>query len=187
MCKSHKEAEECYNICTSFLEDELKLNVHSIEESDKTNIVEPSKERFRFLSIENYEKLKNKLRAICNSDLDKTDVLSLLTKTRNATDGWISSFFYTDMDRYIEDLDYYVSRQVFLALRKFGWRFSSTSIGKLPHKYRQKGESADCLSKLQRIKSGIPLCKKMLDDKRKNEIKEIKEITPPNKWTLSGL
>ena len=85
----------------------------------------------------------------------------------------VSAFFYTDMDRYIEELDNFINRQVFLALRKFGWKLTGSSIGKLPSKYKHRKESSDCLSATQRIKSGIPLCKKMLLGKRQEEVNNI--------------
>lgn len=186
MCENKEIAEKCYQDCFNFLEKELSLKVHDILLNEKTKIVDPKIERFIFLSIEfngkqafpsieKYEKLKNKIRSICNSNINEMNVLALITKIRNGTDGWISAFFYTDMDKYIEDLDYFINRQLFLSLRKFDWRLSNSSLGKLPNKFRQKGESSDCLSINQRINSGIPTCRKMLDDKRKND-----EITPPN-------
>ena len=102
MCENKNMATECYGDCVTFLERELDLKVHDIKTSEKTKIVYPSSERFVFLSIEfdgknvfpskeNFEKLLNKIRSICNDE--RLDVLSLITKVRNATDGWGFCFF----------------------------------------------------------------------------------------------
>ena len=84
-------------------------------------------------------------------------------------DGWVSAFYYTDVERYSEEIDYYINRQLFLALRKFDWKFTPSTKGTLPNKYRNNRQSADCLSDIQRQKSGIPNCNELLVEKRKKK------------------
>jgi RNA-directed DNA polymerase len=178
MCKSEDECETAYKDSLDILT-KLDLKIHPLGESDKTKIVDLSKTTFNFLSItfdgksfypskENVERLKSKIRDICNGKVDY-NVLTLLKKVFNVYDGWVSAFYYTEVERYSEEIDYYINRQLFLALRKFDWKFTPSSKGTLPNKYRNKNESPDCLSDKQRQKSGIPVCSELLKPKRKKK------------------
>ena len=75
-------------------------------------------------------------------------------------------FITQNVERYSKEVDCYINRQLFLALRKFEWKFTPSSKGKIPNKYRNKNESPDCLSDKQRQKSGIPTCIELLITKR---------------------
>ena len=175
MCKNETECKNAYKDSLDILT-KLDLKIHSLEYSDKTKIVDLSKSTFDFLSItfdgksfypsiENVERLKSKIRDICKGKIDY-NVLTLLKKVFNVYDGWVSAFYYTELERYSKEVDYYINRQLFLALRKFNWKFTPSSKGKLPNKYRHKNESPDCLSDKQRQKSGIPSCMELLTSKR---------------------
>jgi len=175
MCTSEKECEEAYIECCTVLE-ELNLNIHKLEEGGKTRIVNFNKhDAMDFLSVTfdgnmfypsfaNVERLKNKIRDVCNGK-DKYCVSTLLIKIKNKLDGWVSAFYYTDIQRYSSEIDAFINRQLYLSLAKMGWKFTASSLGKLPHKFRHKNESPKCLSFLQRKNSGIPLCMELVNAK----------------------
>ena len=175
MCTSEKECEEAYIECCTVLE-ELNLNIHKLEEGGKTRIVNFNKhDTMDFLSVSfdgnmfypsfaNVERLKNKIRDVCNGK-DKYCVSTLLIKIKNKLDGWVSAFYYTDIQRYSSEIDAFINRQLYLSLAKMGWKFTASSLGKLPHKFRHKNESPKCLSFLQRKNSGIPLCMELVNAK----------------------
>ncbi|WP_421804143.1 reverse transcriptase domain-containing protein [Flagellimonas sp.] len=178
LCKNAEDCEKAYKDCLSILT-KLDLKIHPLEEGDKTKVIDLSSSTFDFLSItfdgqsfypsiENIERLKSKIRDICNGKVEY-NVLSLLNKTFNVFDGWVSAFYYTDVERYSEEIDYYINRQLFLALRKFDWKFTPSTKGTLPNKYRNNRQSADCLSDIQRQKSGIPNCNELLVEKRRKK------------------
>ena len=178
MCTSEKECEEAYIECCTVLE-ELNLNIHKLEEGGKTRIVNFNKhDTMDFLSVTfdgnmfypsfaNVERLKNKIRDVCNGK-DKYCVSTLLIKIKNKLDGWVSAFYYTDIQRYSSEIDAFINRQLYLSLAKMGWKFTASSLGKLPHKFRHKNESPKCLSFLQRKNSGIPLCMELVNAKIRN-------------------
>lgn len=175
MCTSEKECEEAYIECCTVLE-ELNLNIHKLEEGGETRIVNFNKhDTMDFLSVTfdgnmfypsfaNVERLKNKIRDVCNGK-DKYCVSTLLIKIKNKLDGWVSAFYYTDIQRYSSEIDAFINRQLYLSLAKMGWKFTASSLGKLPHKFRHKNESPKCLSFLQRKNSGIPLCMELVNAK----------------------
>lgn len=175
MCTSEKECEEAYIECCTVLE-ELNLNIHKLEEGGKTRIVNFNKhDTMDFLSVTfdgnvfypsfaNVERLKSKIRDVCNGK-DKYCVSTLLIKIKNKLDGWVSAFYYTDIQRYSSEIDTFINRQLYLSLAKMGWKFTASSLGKLPHKFRHKDESPKCLSFLQRKNSGIPLCMELVNAK----------------------
>lgn len=175
MCTSEKECEEAYIECCTVLE-ELNLNIHKLEEGGKTRIVNFNKhDTMDFLSVTfdgnmfypsfaNVERLKNKIRDVCNGK-DKYCVSTLLIKIKNKLDGWVSAFYHTDIQRYSSEIDAFINRQLYLSLAKMGWKFTASSLGKLPHKFRHKNESPKCLSFLQRKNSGIPLCMELVNAK----------------------
>lgn len=175
MCTSEKECEEAYIECCTVLE-ELNLNIHKLEEGGKTRIVNFNKHNtMDFLSVTfdgnvfypsfaNVERLKSKIRDVCNGK-DKYCVSTLLIKIKNKLDGWVSAFYYTDIQRYSSEIDAFINRQLYLSLAKMGWKFTASSLGKLPHKFRHKNESPKCLSFLQRKNSGIPFCMELVNAK----------------------
>jgi RNA-directed DNA polymerase len=178
LCKSAGECKKAYQDCLHILT-KLDLKIHPLEDGDKTKIIDLSSSTFDFLSItfdgksfypsiENIERLKSKIRDICNGKADY-NVLSLLKKIYNVFDGWVSAFYYTHVEKYSEDIDYHINRQLFLALRKFDWKFTPSSKGMLPTKYRNSKQSPDCLSNIQRQKSGIPSCNELLSEKREKK------------------
>lgn len=175
MCTSEKECEEAYIECCTVLE-KLNLNIHKLEEGGKTRIVNFNKhDTMDFLSVTfdgnvfypsfaNVERLKSKIRDVCNGK-DKYCVSTLLIKIKNKLDGWVSAFYYTDIQRYSSEIDAFINRQLYLSLAKMGWKFTASSLGKLPHKFRHKNESPKCLSFLQRKNSGIPFCMELVNAK----------------------
>ncbi len=176
LCKNKELCRQAYEDSKAVL-NLLNLEIHPLEEKDgKTNIINISKESFDFLSItfngksfypsiKNVLRFKSKIRDICNGTVDY-NVLTLLKKISNVYEGWVSAFYYTEIERFSEEIDYYINRQLFLILSKYDWKFTPNTKGSLPRKYKQKGESSDCLSNKQRAKSGIPLCEELLKIKR---------------------
>lgn len=181
LCKNGKECQNAYNDSKEILT-KLTLKIHSLEEGIKTKITDLGKSTFDFLSItfngkefypsrNNVDRFKSKIRDICNGKIEY-NVLTLLKKISNVFDGWVSAFYYTKVEKYSPEIDYYINRQLFLVLRKYDWKFNKNAIGKLPNKYRNKMESPDCISGKQRKHSGIPTCDNLLMQKRNK--------TPPN-------
>lgn len=177
LCKSKDECVKAHKACEKILMD-LKLKIHELGEHGKTRILDIDKDSLTFLSItfngkiffpstENYERLKSKIRDICNGKV-QYNLLTLLKKLNNTFDGWISAFYFTHMEIYNPDIDYFINRQLLLCLSKHHWKFTPKSIGKLPAKFRQKGESSDCLSASQRRFSGIPIYMETVNEKRRN-------------------
>jgi len=177
LCISKDECLQAHKACEKILAD-LKLKIHKLEDHGKTRVLDIKRDSLTFLSItfngkiyfpsvENYERLKNKIRDICNGKVEY-NLLTLLKKINNTFDGWISAFYFTKMEVYNPDIDYFINRQLLLSLSKSNWKFTPKSIGKLPAKFRQKGESADCLSESQRRFSGIPIYMETVIEKRKN-------------------
>ncbi len=193
LCKTKEECENAYRDCCEILK-ELKLNIHSLQEGKKTKILKIDEDSLTFLSITfngkeiypslaNFERLKSKIRDFCNGEGHHT-VFSLLKKIINVQDGWISAFIYTNLDKYSKELDCFLDRQVFLALRKFDWKFSDKTLGRLPKEYSELGQSRDCLSQSQRLNSGIPLSVKLIEDKTRNlalsfEPQQFNPLEPP--------
>lgn len=177
LCKTKDDCERAYLDCCEILKT-LKLDIHSLEEGKKTKILKIDIDFLTFLSVtfdgkeiypslENFNRIKSKIREICNGKINYS-ILTLLKKLVNVQDGWISAFIFTNLYRYSEELDFFIDRQIFLALRKYDWKFSDKTLGKLPKKYSQLNESRDCLSENQRLHSGIPFSKKLIDDKKNN-------------------
>jgi RNA-directed DNA polymerase len=176
MCKSKDDCKKAYEACLEILNN-LKLKIHELSNEGKTRILEIDNDTLTFLSItfngkifypsiENFDRLKNKIRDVCNGSVEY-NVLSLLKKLNNIFDGWISAFYYTEIEVYNLEIDHFINRQLLLALRRFDWKFTPSSLGKLPRKFRHDGESSDCLSETQRKFSGIGLCMDIVKEKRK--------------------
>lgn len=176
MCKSKDDCANAYKSCLEIL-GTLKLKIHELGDESKTRILDIENDTLTFLSITfngkifypsiaNFERLKSKIRDICNGSTEY-NVISLLKKINNIFDGWISAFYYTEMEVYNSEIDYFINRQMLLALRRFDWKFTPSSLGKLPKKLRHPGESSDCLSEKQRKLSGIELFMDIVRQKRK--------------------
>lgn len=177
LCKTKEECEKAYLDCCEILK-ELKLDIHSLEEGKKTKILKIDVDFLTFLSVTfngleiypslaNFERLKSKIRDVCNGKVNHT-VFSLLKKIINMHDGWISSFIYTNLYEYSDELDFYIDRQLFLALNKFGWKFTKASLAKLPKKYKHTNKNNTCVSREQRLNSGIALSTKLIREKLKS-------------------
>ena len=175
LCRSEKDSKKAYQEAKEILE-KLNLKIHPLEENEKTKIIDLNSETFDFLSItfdgksfypsvNNISRFKSKIRDICNGKITH-NTFTLLKKVTSVFDGWVSAFYYTEVEKFSEDIDIYINRQVFLALREFDWKFTPTSTGKMPYEYKQENKSRDCLSKKQRKYSGIPQCSELLEDKR---------------------
>lgn len=182
LCSTEEKCNEAYLECQDILgENKLNLPMHKLNIADKgkikTQILNIESTSLSFLSItfdknsfypsrKNVEELKEKLfKEVFKAG--KTDVHFIITKVKNKLDGWISAFHYTDVDRYSKEIDVFIDRQLYRSLRDLGWRLTTSSLGRVPKKFRIQGESPYCLSKDQRKSSGIPFCDKLIEAKRK--------------------
>ena len=177
LCSNEENAMSCYTKTKEYLENELQLKIHPIESSDKTRIIDPLKDEFSFLSVafdgkdllpsqKNIKRFKNKIRSICNTHLDSKSVFSILEKIKYTHEGWISAYYYTKVENFHNEIDYFINRELLLALEKLGWKFTKKSKNKVPNKYRKWYGSAECLSNEQRKNSGIPLTMRLVEMKR---------------------
>lgn len=175
MLKSEEEAKACFTKAGIFLKESLNLDLHPLGE--KSKIINLDKEPFTFLSItydgtnfypgsKSIELLKRKIDKICFGPTSEETVLKILTKLKNTLEGWLSSYSFTDVDRYNDEIDSFINKQTLRALEGKKWRFTTASKGKLKSKYRVHGEDPYCLSDIQRAASGIPFCSQILKERR---------------------
>lgn len=181
MCKDEAEANRAYLFSKTYLEDKLHLKVHELgtEAASKTRIINPAIDSFSFLSIafdgqklfpsrKSVDRFIANIDKVCNSESVSPDVFTFLMKLRFSVDGWVSTYFYTDLERYFEEIDTTINQQSLLALRRLNWPLTPRSLGKVKGAYRRKNEagyytdSGECLSNAQRRSSGIPFCKSIL-------------------------
>jgi len=165
MCKTEEEAKEAYEVARDEIENKLGLELYRIgEDKSKTRIVLPSREKFSFLSIqfngkelfptkEKVDELFEKIKFATNIKIQK-NVLTILRKTNNVLCGWLASFSYYDSDRYFNQIDNFINKELANALRQFDWVLKS----KYTDKKKIKGKEHECLSTTQRIYSGVNTC-----------------------------
>jgi RNA-directed DNA polymerase len=177
MCKSRNEAEECFKRISKFLKTELELDLHPLGE--KSKIVNLTEDTLSFLSItfdgkklfpsqKNFMRFKASIDSLCHGKIETKTVVDILQRVKNALDGWLSSYLFTDVDRYFEELDSYINKQVYMSMFLLDWKFLTKTRGKLNMKFRVKKMSPDCLSDVQRKNSGIPLCVKLITERRRD-------------------
>ena len=177
MSPSVELAKKAYDESSKYLRDYRGLEIHALsgDANSKTRIIDPRKDVFSFLSvsfdgtylfpsIKKKDEFLDNIVSMC-SLTEKPDVLKLLNKVKNSHDGWISTYIFTDVKRYFEEIDWVINTGLYKYLRFCGWKFQKKSLGKLPRKYRQRGEkyfaSGECLSDEQRKNSGIILSKEI--------------------------
>jgi RNA-directed DNA polymerase len=175
MLKSEDEAKGCFHKVRNYLKENLELELHPL--GTKSRIIQPDKDALSFLSItfdgkhmfpsgKNFARFKESINKLCYTEQVSRTVLEILQRVRNALDGWLSSYFFTDVDRYFTELDTHINRQLYLALSRKDWKFNNRVIGKMQRKYTKRDESRDCLSDTQRKFSGIPFCKTIIEERR---------------------
>jgi group II intron reverse transcriptase/maturase len=191
MCKDYESAFLAYQFSKDYLENILNLKVHELgsELTSKTRIVQPNQTPFSFLSVgfdgsklfpsrKSIDKFIANISKICNSESTLTSVYFILFKLKFSVEGWVSTYFYTDLERYFEEIEITINQQLFFALKKLGWPLSSKSLSKVKAAYRKringKLDSGDCLSDIQRKNSGVPFCKDVLKERLKNNDQKIK-------------
>jgi RNA-directed DNA polymerase len=165
MCKTEEEAKKAYEVARDEIENKLRLKLYHLgEDKSKTRIVLPAREKFSFLSIqfngkelfptkEKVDELFEKIKFAANIKIQK-NVLAILRKTKNLLCGWLASFSYYDSDRYYDQIDEFINKELANALRQFNWVFKS----KYTERRRIKGREHECLSKTQRLYSGVNTC-----------------------------
>jgi RNA-directed DNA polymerase len=175
MLKDKSEAEKCLGQVSKFLKDELGLDLHPL--GKKTKIIDLTKEPFTFLSItydgkafypneKSVQLFSEKIDSLCFGAKSEKSILRIMTSIRNTLDGWLSSYSFTDVDRYTEFIDAHINKQFYLYLRGKEWKFSAAVRGRLKRKFVIKGSSGDCLSDTQRANSGISFAKTILRERR---------------------
>jgi len=165
MCKTEEEAKKAYEVARDEIENKLGLELYHLgEDKSKTRIVLPAREKFSFLSIqfngkelfptkEKVDELFEKIKFATNIKIQK-NVLAILQKINNLLCGWLASFSYYDSDRYYDQIDEFINKELANALRQFNWVFKS----KYTERRRIKGGEHECLSKIQRLYSGVNTC-----------------------------
>lgn len=171
MCKTEEEAKNAYEVARDEIENKLGLELyHLSEDMSKTRIVLPSREKFSFLSIqfngkelfptkEKVDELSEKIKIATNTKMQKK-VLAILRKTNNLLCGWLASFSYYDSDRYFSQIDELINKELANALRQLDWVFKS----KYTERRKIKGKEQECLSKTQRLFSGVHTCESFFKD-----------------------
>jgi len=185
MCKDVDTAKKAYKESKEFLEKKLNLKVHELggEKNSKTRIVDPRKDVFSFLSVsfdgkklfpsrKGVDKFVANIRRLCNAEGLVVDVYTVLFKLKFTVEGWVSTYFYTDLERYFEEIETTINQELFNTLKKLDWKLTKSSISKVKSVYRRRNskgvlDSGHCLSDIQRKKSGIPFCKDVLKERRK--------------------
>ncbi|KQC00946.1 reverse transcriptase domain-containing protein [Pedobacter sp. Hv1] len=185
MCKDENEALRAHKVSLEVLEDQLGLKLHALssEAGAKTRIVAPAPGiDFSFLSVafdgdkifpsrKSVNRYIDTIRKLCNAPKVK-DVYTLLLKLRNSLDGWVSTYSYTDLKRYFDEIDSEMDQGLLNGLERLNWVFSTKSKGRVKGKFRKKDKSGNllgsgqCLSKLQRQNSGVPFCDDILKLRR---------------------
>ncbi|MGV2450157.1 UNVERIFIED_CONTAM: reverse transcriptase domain-containing protein [Ralstonia mannitolilytica] len=182
MCKSSDECENAYTKSLHLLKC-LNLEIHPLEKGEKTKITNILKESLTFLSVtfdgkalfpslDNFKRLQNKLWEL-NKGKVELSLIDYFAKLKNKHEGWVSAFIYTDILRYSEELDFLISRIIYLKLKQIQWSLTPTTLNKIPKKYSTKNTSRYCLSDIQRQNSGIPFTSTLILEKL-NKIKQIK-------------
>ncbi|MBP6732616.1 MAG: hypothetical protein KA149_11190 [Chitinophagales bacterium] len=180
MCRSYDEASNALALAKDELESNLGLTIHPIsdphDEKGKTRIADPKYHKFSFLSIRfnglelwvNEKKLLQ-LKELVREVTDVTDgqsLLQTLKKTKNLLEGWLAAFKFVNVDRDIDEIDSYINYQLFMSFRKMGFVLNSKHIGNVTiNKTKRQG-----LTPLQRMNSGIPLCRDFLNKMERNQI-----------------
>lgn len=185
MCKDMLIANGAYQISKNFLENKLNLKVHELGDdiTSKSRIIDPRQTVFSFLSIsfdgnllfpsrKSVDKFIANIDKLCNSKSGLSDVYTVLFKLKFAVEGWVSTYFFTDLERYFEEIDTRINQQLLLALKKFKWVLLSKSLEKVKANFRKHNEygqldSGECLSAIQRKNSGVPFCKTVLQERKK--------------------
>lgn len=188
MCKDQNEAQQAWQLAVDVLEGQLKLKLHPLDTApdSKTRIVTLPKSVFSFLSVgfdgtniypsgKSVQRFTERINKLCNVNVETPDVLSLLTRVRNTLDGWISAYSFTDVERHADYVDNIINEQILNALNRLEWQLRTKSLGKIPYSQRKQKKSGQVISKKQRVNSGIPLCKDILQKRRTSEQERIKK------------
>lgn len=196
LCKSIDECRVAYEDSRKVFESEqIKLKIHELKDdnSGKTRILDIKKDSLTFLSVtfdgktkypsrQNVDKFKEGVDELCSTKSSNSRLVSdVLQRLSNKLDGWVSAFFYTDLKRYFNEIDYHINRQLYLYLSKKEWRFSPKSLGKVPMCLckDKKPQSRYCISRKQRLSSGVAECKALVKLKRAAEEARLNNVTQP--------
>ncbi len=170
LCKTLSEAKKAYRIAKEVLENELKLKIYPLDNSNKnskTKIINPTQNPLNFLSIifngndlypsrEKYLNLKKNLMSLSS---DKNlNVIDYLMKFRLKLIGWIASFHFTNVERYFEDLEKFINENIAFGLNRRKWKLKKLAIDK---------KSKYSLNEFQRIFSGVSSCAEILKNIRR--------------------
>lgn len=180
MCKTEEDAKNAYEVARDEIENKLGLELYPLgEDKSKTRIILPAREKFSFLSIqfngkelfptkEKVDQLYEKIKIATNIKMQKK-VLTVLRKTDNLLCGWLAAFSYYDSDRYFGQIDEFINKELANALRQFDWVFKS----KYTERRKIGGKEFECLSKKQRLFSGVHTCESFFKEIYKDRMKII--------------
>jgi RNA-directed DNA polymerase len=194
LAPSVEVAKQAYEVSRAYLRETLGVDVHELseEQNSKTRIVDPTKATFSFLSVtfdgkQLFPSLKNKDRFIkdllsLGSETKDLNIHRMLSKLKNKHDGWISTFLFTNVQRYFEEIDWVINWGIYKYFATCGLKLQQSTLGKVPTSYRKQGDtyypSGDCISMEQRRNTGIPLSKTLYDVRMEARQKATKANKP---------
>jgi group II intron reverse transcriptase/maturase len=187
MSKTKEDALRAYDIAIDEIEKKLGLELYHLgEDNSKTRIVLPAREKFSFLSIqfngkelfptkEKVMQLSEKIKITTNVKMQK-DVLTILRKTNNLLCGWLAAFSYYDSDRYFSQIDELINKELASALRQMNWVFKT----RYTERRKIKRKVQECLSKTQRLNSGVQTCESFFREiythRKKIDVLDVKSV-----------
>jgi RNA-directed DNA polymerase len=186
LCKNKTEANKAHTIALEELEQKLKLKVYPLKDTEEivgksSRIIDPRAVSFSFLSIrfdgvrcwvnENkVESLIKKLSSISSMEERKKNIkeeiwlLQSLVKVKNLLEGWISAYYFVDLERQVLEIDKHVNIELYKLFLSFNFSLKQQDLQKVSLK--GKSNSKWGLGEVQRKFSGVPLCKSILQNLR---------------------
>lgn len=189
LCKDVAEAEKALEIAKEELEQKLGLELHPLPSpphkvGSKTRILDPHHHTFSFLSIRfdgksvwvDEKKLKSLLERmtdICDiSKYQKSEfqgLLTILTRLRNLSEGWLASYKFVDVDREFDAIDEFIDYKLLQVFNVLGFKIKTSATVNV--KLKATGKVADKFKPELRKNSGVKLCKDFLSTLDRNQIK----------------
>lgn len=164
MCKDIEEAKRAHQLAKKLLEDDLGLKLHPLSDGkdSKTRISKITQDKFEFLGVmfngkrlwpssKTQQSLKKKLREITEYDKSRSTLLDVLLSLKYLMEGWISTYSFTDIEVFLQEVDQEIRDRVGHSAFMMGWF-----------------ERKRSLSSQQRKFSGIPILLDFLSKQKQN-------------------
>ncbi len=145
MCKTREEAEKALIIAKDELETKLSLQLHELghpnDENAKTRILNPTMNKFSFLSIrfdgtrcwvkdKKVLSIIYRIQEITNVQVG-SNLLATLNSLKNTVEGWIAAYHFVDLNKHLLEIDKQINRNLYLALVKLGLELKPSSLEKI--------------------------------------------------------